>query len=148
MPKGVKGFQKDNPYGGYRENAGRPTIDEQIERITLLQALEREEERQALKLAKRYYQMAHEDPATMRHVVDGKRVKNGEQQPTAIIHQFIQFTNNQNPIQLPAEGVSTPVLVSDGRGEEEGGQGMASEERQGQDGLEFHTFANVPAKRR
>jgi uncharacterized protein HemY len=35
--------------------------------------------------------------------------RNGTIQPTAIIHQFIQFTNNQNPAQLSAEG---PVLVN------------------------------------
>jgi len=53
--------------------------------------------------------MADEDPATMRHVVDGTRVKNGSEQPAAIIHQFIQFTNNQNTVQLPAEGSSIPA---------------------------------------
>ncbi len=149
MPAGIKGFQKGNPYGGYRENAGRPTGTDQ-ERLTLLQALEREEERQAAKLAKRYYEMAHEDPATMRHVVDGKRVKNGEQQPTAIIHQFIQFgASDPNTIQLSAEELSSPVLGGDDSGAQEAsGNDMASPERQRQDSIEFRSFANVPRKRR
>jgi hypothetical protein len=69
-------------------------------------------------------------------------------QPTAIIHQFIQFApGNQNPVQLSAEAVSAPVLVGDGRGEETSSEVLASEERQGQDRLEFHSFTNVSGKR-
>ncbi len=136
--------------GGKREGAGRPSNDEIRERLTLLQALEIEEQRQALKLAKRYYEMAHEDPATMRHVVDGKRVKNGEQQPTAIIHQFIQFgASNPDPIQLSAEELSSAVLGGDDTGAKEaGGNDLAPAKRQGQDSIEFSSFANVPGKRR
>jgi hypothetical protein len=88
----------------------------------------------------------------MRHVVDGKRVKNGEQQPTAIIHQFIQFganPDNSNTIQLHPEGLSNPVLGGDDTGPEEaGGNDMAPAIRQGQDGIEFRSFANVSRKRR
>ncbi len=136
--------------GGKREGAGRLTNEEREERLTLLQALEIEEQRQAAKLAKRYYEMAHEDPATMRHVVDGKRVKNGEQQPTAIIHQFIQFgASDPNTLQLSAEGLSSPVLGSDDTAKEEaGGHDMASAQRQGQDSIEFSSFAVLPGKRR
>ncbi len=76
--------------------------------------------------------------------------RNATIQPTAIIHQFIQFgasaPNNQNTLQLPAEGVSAPLLVGDGRGQEEGSAGVASEKRQGQDGLEFHSFTHVRGK--
>jgi len=102
MPKGVKGFVKGNTFGGYRENSGRPTNDEREELLTLAQAIEREGQRRAAALAKRYYEMADEDPATMRHVVDGTRVKNGSEQPAVTTYQFIQF-NNQNTVQLPAE---------------------------------------------
>ncbi|MES2367577.1 MAG: hypothetical protein V4563_17005, partial [Pseudomonadota bacterium] len=82
--------------------------------------------------------------------VDGKRVKNGEQQPTAIIHQFIQFgASNQDPIQLPAEGLSGAVLGSDDTAEEKAGSDdMAPAKRQRQDSIEFRSFANVPGKRR
>ncbi len=136
--------------GGKREGAGRPSNDEIRERLTLLQALEIEEQRQALKLAKRYYEMAHEDPATMRHVVDGKRVKNGEQQPTAIIHQFIQFgASNPDPIQLPAEELPSAVLGSDDTAAQEAGSNdLAPAKRQRQDSVEFRSFANVPRERR
>jgi len=143
-------FQKGHKLakGGAREGAGRPTNDEVEERLTLLEALEREEQKRAARLAQRYYEMAEEDPATMRHVVDGKRPRNADQQqPTAIIHQFIQFSSNQNTLQLPAEAVSAPVLVSDERGQDEGGEVLASEIRQGHDGLEFHSFTNVSRKR-
>jgi len=151
MPKGVKGFQKGNPYGGYHENAGRPTNDEVEERLTLLEALEREEQKRAARLARRYYEMAEQDPATMRHVVDGKRPRNGDQQqPTAIIHQFIQFnSNHSNTLQLPAEGLPGAVLGGDDAGAKEaGGDDLAPEIRQGQDSIEFRSFANVPGKRR
>jgi hypothetical protein len=150
MPKGVKGFVKGNTFGGYRENSGRPTKDEQEERLTLLEALEREEQKRAARLAKRYYEMAEEDPATMRHVVDGKRPRNAEQQqPTAVIHQFIQFSNNQNTLQLPAEELSGAVLGSDdSAAQETGSDDLAPEKRQGQNGIEFRSFANVPGKRR
>jgi len=143
-------FEPGNKYakGGKREGAGRPTNDEAEERLTLLEALEREEQKRAARLAKRYYEMAEQDPATMRHVVDGKRPRNAaEQQPTAVIHQFIQFSSNQNTLQLPAEAVSAPVLVSDERGQEESSEVLAQEIGQGQDGSKFHYFAHVSRKR-
>jgi hypothetical protein len=145
-------FEPGNKYakGGKREGAGRPTNDEAEERLTLLEALEREEQKRAARLAKRYYEMAEEDPATMRHVVDGKRPRNAaEQQPTAVIHQFIQFSNNQNTLQLSAEELSGAVLGSDDSAAQEAGSAdLAPEKRQGQNGIEFRSFANVPGKRR
>ena len=146
-------FEPGNKYakGGKREGAGRPTNDEAEERITLLEALEREEQKRAARLAKRYYEMAEEDPATMRHVVDGKRPRNADQQqPTAVIHQFIQFnSNHSNPLQLPAEELSGAVLGSDDTAAQEtGSDDLAPAQRQGQNGIEFRSFANVPRKRR
>ena len=150
MPKGVKGFVKGNTFGGYRENSGRPTNDEREEILTLAQAIEREGQRRAARIAKRYYEMADEDPATMRHVVDGERIKNGSGQPAAIIHQFIQFgSNHSNTLQLPAEGLPGTVLGSDDSGAKApGGDDLAPAQRQGQDSIEFRSFANVPGKRR
>ena len=148
MPKGVKGFQEGNTYGGYRENAGRPTNEQRQKAITLLEALEAEELRQAEELAQCYYKMAKHDPATMRHVVDGKRIKNPELAPGSTTYQFIQFNNHHHTAQLPAEAVSDTVLVGDGRGQETGGEVLASQKRQGQDGPKFHSFAHVPGKRR
>ncbi len=132
--------------GGKREGAGRPSL----EKLTLLHWLEIEEEKRAERLARRYYEMAEEDPATMRHVVDGKRPRNGEQQPTTIIHQFIQFgASDPNTIQLHSEELSSPVLGSDDAGAKEAsGNDLASAKRQGQDSIEFRSFANVPGERR
>src|SRR6476469_4892142 len=115
-------FQKGHKLakGGARPYSGRPTNDEKQELLTLAQAIEREGQRRAARLAHRYYEMAEQDPATMRHVVDGTRVRNAEQ-PAAIIHQFIQFSNNQNTLQLPAEGLSSTVLGSDDAGAKEAG---------------------------
>jgi len=71
-------------------------------------------------------------------------------QPTTIIHQFIQFgASDPNTIQLHPEELPSPVLGSDDSGAQEaGGNDMASEVRQGQDGVEFRSFANVSGKRR
>ncbi len=71
-------------------------------------------------------------------------------QPTAIIHQFIQFgASDPNTIQLHPEELSSPVLGSDDSGAQEaGGDDMAPEKRQGQDSIEFRSFANVPRERR
>jgi len=148
MPKGAQGFQKGNSFGGYRENAGRYTKEEKEEVLTLAQELEREKQRRARRIAKRYYDMAEEDPPTMRHVIDGERLNNG-QQSINTIHQFIQFTNNHNSPQLSPEGLSAAILVGDDRGEaqEAGGNDLASEKRQGQNGIEFRSFANVSRER-
>jgi len=146
----AKPFEKGNKLakGGYRPGAGRPSNEEKRELLTLAQAIEQEGLRRAARLAKRYYEMAEADPPTMRHVVDGTRLNNGQQQPISTTYQFIQFNNNQNSVQLPAEGIPTPLLVSDGGGQEESSEVLASPVGQGQDRLEFHSFANVPAKRR
>lgn len=61
---------------------------------------------------------------------------------------FIQFNALNSPVQLPAERLSNPILVSDGNRHQERGEGLASEERKGQDGPQFHSFAHVPGKRR
>ena len=106
--------------GGYRANAGRPTKEEKHETLTLLQALAREEQRRAARIAKRYYDMADEDPATMRHVVDGVRPRNADSGPALpAVYNFIQFNNNS--LQLPSEKLSSPVLIGDGTGTEETG---------------------------
>ena len=143
-------FQPGNREQAKRKtiSGGRPSRDEQHEILTLWQAIEREGHKRAARLANRYYEMAEEDPATMRHVVDGVRPKSPEQQPGSTTYQFIQFNNHHHTAQLPTEAVSGPVLVSDGRGEEAGGEVLASEIRQGQNGPKFHSFAHVPGKRR
>ena len=98
-----------------------------------------------------YIKWSKVDAATIRHAID--KLLPDEQpatiQPTAVSFQFVQFTSNNNTLQLPAAPVSAPVLVGDDRRQEEPGrEGMTSEERQGQDGLKFHSFTNVPTKPR
>ncbi len=135
--------------GGAREGGGRPSTRE-------LKEIAKAANKARLKLEKcmddiesRYVRLALDgkhERSTIHAMENYVKPVTHDIQPTAIIHQFIQFTNNQNTLQLSAEGLSTPVLVSDGRGQEEGGAGMASEERQGQDGLEFHSFTHVRGK--
>jgi hypothetical protein len=146
----AKPFQPGNKLakGGARPGAGRPSKAEKQELLTLAKAIEQEGLRRAARLAKRYYEMAEADPPTMRHVVDGTRVNNGQQQSNSTTYQFIQFNNNQNSVQLPPEGIPTTVLVSDERGQEESGKVLASPIGEGQDGPQFHSFAHVSRKPR
>ena len=98
-----------------------------------------------------YIKWSKVDAATIRHAID--KLLPDEQpatiQPTAVSFQFVQFTSHNNTLQLPSTPVPATVLVGDdGRQEEPGREGMASEIGEGQDGLKFHSFTNVPAKPR
>ena len=94
-----------------------------------------------------YLSHAQEDPATIRHAID--KLLPNEQGPTlppAATIQFIQF-NNHDTAPLPSEGLPDTILVSDAGGQEERGNGVAPEKRQGQNGTQFHSFAHVSRKR-
>ncbi len=145
-------FQKGHKLapGGARVGAGRPNGKQ-------LREIARAANKARLKLEKcmediesRYVRLALDgkhERSTIHAMENYVKPVTHDIQPTAIIHQFIQFgPNNQNPIQLPAEGISTPILVGDGRGQEEGSEVLASEERQGQNRLEFHSFTHVSRK--
>lgn len=118
----------------------------------MLRAINKAEARLAdtvFQIEARYVQMAVDgkhERTTIHAMENYIKPVNHEQQSATIIHQFIQFSNNQNTLQLPAEGVSAPLLVSDERGKEESGQGVASEVGERQDRLEFHHFTNVRGK--
>src|SRR5262244_2831390 len=97
-------FEKGNKLakGGYRENAGRPTKEEVAERESLRAAIERKREERAAALADKYLEMAEEDPATMRHLVDKVMPDLDETPPAPQAITFIQFNN---PPQLPAKEI-------------------------------------------
>jgi hypothetical protein len=104
-------FQKGHKFakGGKRPGAGRPSKAQLAERESLRQAIEREREERAGVLAARYVEMAQEDPATMRHLVD--KVLPDEptewaQQPPQIT--FINFAD-MRPSQLPPKDISITV---------------------------------------
>lgn len=65
-------FQKGHKLakGGKRPGAGAPTKEQKANKLSFLQALEAEREKRSGILSGRYYDMAMEDPATMRHIVD------------------------------------------------------------------------------
>ena|SRR5690349_34144 len=67
-----KGFQKDNKLAAARKvyAGGRPTKEQAAEKNAFLDAVRRERDRRAGRLATRYLDMAEADPATMRHLVD------------------------------------------------------------------------------
>lgn len=150
MPSPV--FEPGNKHGkgGKRKGAGRKSAKELK---AILKAVNKAQARlvdSVSLIEARYVHMAVDgkhERTTIHAMENYIKPVSHEQQPTAIIHQFIQFSNNQNTVQLPAEGVSAPILVSDGRGQEEGGEVLAQEIRQGHDGLEFHSFTHVSGKR-
>ncbi len=138
--------------GGKREGAGRPRKGQ----VAASQLVKMVIEANATKLANQYIKRALDKygDRVLCHAIDKLLPddRNVTIQPTAIIHQFIQFganPDNSNTIQLSAEGLSNPVLGGDDTGtQEKGSDDMASQVRQGQDSIKFRSFANVPRKRR
>jgi hypothetical protein len=154
-------------YGGKKPGAGRPKGDpvkkaaaqiarDFIER-SVIPIMETYLGLAAGQVVKRITETGEEtfelkvDPATTRHAID-KLLPNEQvtAQPTTIIHQFIQFgASDPNTIQLHPEELPSPVLGGDDAGAKEaGGNDLAPEKRQGQNSVEFRSFANVPGKRR
>ncbi len=146
-------FQKGHKLapGGAREGAGRPNGKQ-------LKEIARAANKARLKLEKcmddiesRYVRLALDgkhERSTIHAMENYVKPVTHDIQPTAIIHQFIQFgASDSNTLQLSPEGVSAPVLVSDERGQEEGGEVLAQAVGQGQDRLEFHSFTHVSGKR-
>jgi hypothetical protein len=99
FPKGNKAAS-----GGKRKGAGRPTKEEVAERESLRSAIERKREERANSLADKYFEMAMDDPATMRHLVDKVMPDLDETPPAPRAITFIQFNN---PPQLPAKEAVT-----------------------------------------
>src|SRR5262245_7967385 len=93
--------------GGHRENAGRPTKAEIVERESLRQAIERKREELANAFSNAYLGMALNDPATMRHLVDKVMPDLDETPPAPQTITFIQF--GSNPPQLPAKEVTVAI---------------------------------------
>ncbi len=133
--------------GGARPGAGRPSKGKKAASQLVKEIIEAN----ATKLATQYIKRALDKygDRVLCHAIDKLLPDdNATAQPIAINYQFVQFTSHKNSAQLSAEGLSSPVLVSDERGQEEGGEGMASEIGKRHDGLEFHSFTHVSAKPR
>lgn len=135
-----------SPGGKPGGNGGRPSYKELKETIKACDKARARLERDVDKIMGSYLRFVGKDPATARHAVD-KLLPDEQIQPiiNAPSISFIQF--NRNPAQLSAEGLPAAVLDQDGAGMQAGGEGVAQAQRQGQNGLEFHGFANVPGKR-
>ncbi len=139
--------------GGKREGAGRKSAKELR---ALLKAVNKAEARlvDTVSLIEgRYVHMAVDgkhERTTIHAMENYVKPVSHDTQPTAIIHQFIQFgASDSNTIQLPTEELSSPVLGSDDTAAQEaGGDDLAPAQRQGQNGIEFRSFANVPRERR
>src|SRR5262249_49252179 len=100
-------FQKGNKLskGGTRGNkGGRPRNKKLAKRESSRQAFERIGEERASILSDKYFDMAREAPATMRHVVDKVMPDLDATPPARPVIQFIQF--GSNPPQLPAKEVT------------------------------------------
>ncbi len=144
-------FQPDNKLakGGKREGAGRKSAKELKEITRAANNARRRLEDSLAQIEETYVYMAvdgQHERSTLHAMENYVKPVSHDIQPISINYQFVQFSSNQNPSQLSAEGVSAPVLVGDGRGQEEGGEMLASPLGKRYDGLEFHHFTNVRGK--
>jgi hypothetical protein len=60
--------------------------------------------------------------------------------------QIINYHANNDSAQLHAQGVPAAVLEGNGKRDQAGGEGVAEKKREGQNGLKFHNFSDVPGK--
>src|SRR5690348_4651911 len=137
-------FQKGNKLGvGGNHGGGRPTKEQQQHRETLREAIERLRDERAAEISATYFGMAATDPATMRHLIDKAIPDKAALQPAGITVNVVQFDHNQHSISLHPQELPATVLAGNGERDHEGGEGMASEERQGQNRLEFRYSLDV-----
>jgi hypothetical protein len=116
----------------------RPTKAQVAERESLRQAIEREREERAGVLAARYVEMAQEDPATMRHLID--KVLPDEQKESAQPLQvtFLSFAvpnNTRSSITVPRNDCDLLPMP-------------AAEEQTKHPQVKFHDFSSGNGKRR
>ena len=105
--KAAKGGKRNPP-------GGRPTKAQLAERESLRQAIEREREERAGVLAARYVEMAQEDPATMRHLVDKVLPDQQMESSRPLQVTFLQFAvANNTRSQVPPKDVSVTVPRND-----------------------------------
>src|SRR5690349_24250444 len=138
-------FQPGNKLarGGKRPGAGHPTKERVIARETLREAIERLRDERAAEISATYFGMAASDPATMRHLIDKAIPDKAALQPAGITVNVVQFDHNQHSISLHTQELPAPVLAGNGERDNAGGEDMASEERQGQNRLEFRYSLDV-----
>lgn len=160
-------FQKGNRLGkgGRKKGAGRPSREQAKNKQTAAEIAREYIEQHVQPVLANYLKLANGwnetrysdglpyeafcyDGATTRHFVDKvlPEIKvSSDEQPRPVY--FIQFNSTNGALQLPAEGLPDSILVSNGNGHQERGEGVASEIGKRQDGLEFHSFAHVSRKR-
>jgi hypothetical protein len=142
-------FEKGHKFatGGKREGAGRPSGKELKEIKSAADKARAKLEASAGAIMGCYVGLASSgnDPATTRHAVD-KLLPDEKFNPlgAAINIQFVQY---QHPVQLPAEGLPITILASDAD-QEAGLPSVAPQVGQGQGGIKFHDFQDVPGEPR
>lgn len=80
------------------------------------------------------------DPATSRHAVSTILGDEEINQSQSISINFVQYNNT---VQLRPEDIPAAVLAGNGQGHQASVSGVASPQRQGQDGIKFHNFEDV-----
>jgi len=146
--------------GGKREGAGRKRKDHEAVELAAAVVARKFIEANVkpvldnyLKLAQGYtetrytaegqaYQVFVPDGPTTRHFVDKLLPdEKHEPQPSTFNIAFVRFDNT---VQVQATRVSTAILADDAERQEAGRPGVASPSGQGQNGIEFHDFKDVP----
>jgi hypothetical protein len=129
--------------GGRREGAGRPTKDAEAIKEAFIKKYWEKVGKKHEELLVKYFNSDDAPRDVIKKIIPD--AKDPEQTAPTFITNFIQFNNN--PLQLPAEDLPTAILVGNGKGDKESCESVASEIRQGQNGLKFHNFTDVPGKR-
>ena len=129
--------------GGKRPGAGRPkggTLPAKKEAAQLLREIL---DANAVRLGNRYITRAlgKAGDRVLTHAIDKLLPDEQTDQTRPIQIQFVQYNNS---VQLHAEGVSATVLASNGNGHKASMPGVASEIGEGQGGIKFHDFEDVP----
>src|SRR5690349_7253940 len=160
-------FQKGHKLatGGRREGAGRPSKARIVEREAMAERLEAKWDRRAEESAKATLRLAlgwseaRQDPFTgeLREVwrYDSRihqavldrlwRKPEPEAAKSGITVNIAlaQYNPHRHPLPLHTQELPAPVLAGNGERDNAGSEGMASEERQGQDRLEFRYSLDV-----
>ena len=84
------------------------------------------------------------DPATTRHFIDKLLPDEQADSQRPLQINFVQFDGYSLPLS-PAR-LPVTILAGNGNGHQTRIESLASPEREGQDGLKFHDFKNVPGE--
>jgi hypothetical protein len=141
-------FQPGNKYGGPKPNSGRPRKKEIEAKQTAAEVVRRVLELNAERISTRYVEriLGEAGDKVLTHAIDKLLPDEQPQFQAPIFNITFATYQHHNSSQLQAQDISATVLASDGQDGEAGRKSLAPPQRQGQDGLKFHDFSDVPGE--